>query len=67
MRQHPGLQRGEAMVAFVDEKDEEEHGELPVTQAFPRPVRGPVGIDLIGNIHALHPGEQEGSASTRAI
>jgi hypothetical protein len=61
MGQHPGLQRGEPMVAFVDQKDEEEHRELAVAQACPHAVRGPVGIDLIGNLHALHPGEQEGN------
>ncbi len=36
------------MVAFVDQKEEEEHGELPVAQAFPLTVGIPVGINRPG-------------------
>jgi hypothetical protein len=52
----PVLESGQAMLALLEHKGDEQHGELPIGQAIPFPMGLPMLVNGLGDLHLVHPG-----------
>jgi hypothetical protein len=50
------------MLALLEHKGDEQHGELAIGQARPAPMGLPVLVNGLGDLHLVHPGEQQRDA-----